>query len=65
VPWQMLCEKTGATKVIPMNENWSWPNTINLSENTKIVTNHISNALGTINPIKYMIDKAHAVSAAV
>ena len=37
-----------------------------LSEKTKIVTtNHISNALGTINPIKYMIDKAHAVGAAV
>ncbi|MFY8065501.1 MAG: cysteine desulfurase, partial [Flavobacterium sp.] len=37
-----------------------------LSKKTKIVTvNHISNALGTINPIKYMIDKAHEVGAAV
>ena len=37
-----------------------------LSNKTKIVTvNHISNALGTINPIKYMIDKAHAFGAAI
>ncbi|HMI07006.1 MAG TPA: cysteine desulfurase, partial [Flavobacterium sp.] len=37
-----------------------------LSDKTKIVTvNHISNALGTVNPIKYMIDKAHGFGAAV
>ena len=70
VPWQMLCEKTGATlKVIPMNENGELimeAFDVLLSEKTKIVTvNHISNALGIINPIKYMIDKAHAVGAAV
>ncbi len=70
VPWQMLCEKTGATlKVIPMNEKgeliMSEYDKL-LSPNTKIVTvNHISNALGTINPIKYMIDKAHEVGAAI
>jgi cysteine desulfurase/selenocysteine lyase len=70
VPWQMLCEKTGATlKVIPMNENgeliMSEYDKL-LSPKTKIVTvNHISNALGTINPIKYMIDKAHQVGAAI
>jgi cysteine desulfurase/selenocysteine lyase len=70
VPWQMLCEKTGATlKVIPMNQDGeliiSEYESL-LSEKTKIVTvNHISNALGTINPIKYMIEKAHAVGAAV
>ena len=70
VPWQMLCEKTGATlKVIPMNEHGelilSEFDKL-LSEKTKIVTvNHISNALGTINPIKYMIDKAHEVGAAI
>lgn len=70
VPWQMLCEKTGAIlKVIPINENGEL--IIEefdklLSEKTKIVTvNHISNALGVINPIKYIIDKAHAVGAAV
>ncbi|WP_281323031.1 aminotransferase class V-fold PLP-dependent enzyme [Flavobacterium aestivum] len=70
VPWQMLCEKTGATlKVIPMNEKgeliMSEYDKL-LSSKTKIVTvNHISNALGTINPIKYMIDKAHEVGAAI
>jgi cysteine desulfurase/selenocysteine lyase len=70
VPWQMLCERTGATlKVIPMNENGelilSEFDRI-LSEKTKIVTvNHISNALGTINPIEYMIQKAHQVGAAI
>ena len=70
VPWQMLCEKTGAIlKVIPMNEKGElimseYDNL--LSEKTKIVTvNHISNALGTINPIKYMIVKAHEVGAAI
>ena len=70
VPWQMLCEKTGATlRVIPMDENgeliMSEYDKL-LSDKTKIVTvNHISNALGTINPIKYMIDKAHEVGAAI
>ncbi len=70
VPWQMLCEKTGATlKVIPINENGELileEFDKLLSEKTKVVTvNHISNALGIINPIKYIIDKAHAVGAAV
>jgi cysteine desulfurase/selenocysteine lyase len=70
VPWQMLCEKTGAVlKVIPMNEKGELVMTEFdqlLSDKTKIVTvNHISNALGTINPIKYMIDKAHEFGAAV
>ena len=70
VPWQMLCEKTGATlRVIPMNEDGelilSEYDKL-LSKKTKIVTvNHISNALGTVNPIKYMIDKAHEVGAAI
>ena len=70
VPWQMLCEKTGAIlKVIPMNENGELilaEYDKLLSNKTKIVTvNHISNALGTINPIKYMIDKAHEFGAAI
>lgn len=70
VPWQMLCERTGATlKVIPMNEKgeliMSEFDRI-LSGKTKIVAvNHISNALGTINPIEYMIQKAHQVGAAI
>jgi cysteine desulfurase/selenocysteine lyase len=70
VPWQMLCERTGTTlKVIPMNEKGelilSEFDRL-LSEKTKVVTvNHISNALGTINPIEYMIEKAHQVGAAI
>jgi len=70
VPWQMLCEKIGAKLVvIPMNNEGEL--IISefdklLSDKTKIVTvNHISNALGTLNPIKYIIDKAHQVGAAV
>ena len=70
VPWQMLCEKTGAIlKVIPMNQEGELVITEYdnlLSENTKLVfVNHISNALGTINPIEYIIDKAHNIGAAV
>lgn len=70
VPWQMLCEKTGAKLVvIPMNESGELILSEYerlLSKKTKIVTvNHISNALGTINPIKLMIEKAHEVGAAV
>ena len=70
VPWQMLCEKTGAVlKVIPMNEKGELVMAVFdqlLSDKTKIVTvNHISNALGTINPVKYIIDQAHQFGAAV
>ncbi len=70
VPWQMLCQRTGATlKVIPMNENGELMMSeydALLSNKTKIVAvNHISNALGTINPIKEMIEKAHQVGAAI
>ncbi len=70
VPWQFLCERTGATlKVIPMTLDgeliYSEFLTM-LSDKTKIVAvNHISNALGTINPIKMMIDEAHKHGAAV
>lgn len=70
VPWQFLCEKTGAKLVvIPMNEKGelilSELDNL-LSEKTKIVAvNHISNALGTVNPIEYIIKKAHVVGAAV
>ena len=70
VPWQMLCKRTGATlKVIPMNEDGELVMSEFdklLSENTKLVfVNHISNALGTINPIEYIIEKTHAVGAAI
>lgn len=70
VPWQMLCEKTGAVlKVIPMNDEGSLVMSAYdklLSEKTKLVfCNHISNALGTINPVEEIIEKAHQVGAAV
>ena len=70
VPWQMTCEATGAKlKVIPMNEDGSLDLDAYhqlLSSKTKIVAiNHISNALGTINPIKTIIDSAHEKGAAV
>ena len=70
VPWQMLCNRTGASlKVIPMNSEGE----LILSEydkllstNTKLVfVNHVSNALGTINPIGEIIEKAHKFNAAV
>lgn len=70
VPWQMLCEKTGAKlKVLPMNNDGEL--IIDafdslLSEKTKLVfVNHVSNALGTINPIEEIINKAHRFGAAV
>ena len=70
VPWQMLCERTGAIlKVIPMNQEGALELETYfelLSDRTKLVfVNHISNALGTINPIKIIIEKAHEVGAAV
>src|SRR6056300_138310 len=70
VPWQMLCEKTGSSlKVVPMNERGE----LNmeafdklLNAQTKLVfCNHVSNALGSINPIEEIINKAHGFGAAV
>lgn len=70
VPWQMLCEKTGAKlKVIPMTESGELDIEAFedlLSENTKLVfVNHVSNALGTINPIETIITEAHQKGAVV
>ena len=70
VPWQMLCERTGARmKVIPMNQDGMLDLEKYeelLSDKTKLVfLNHVSNALGTVNPVKEIIQKAHAVNAAV
>lgn len=70
VPWQMLCEHTDAVlKVIPMSmegELLMEAYDALLSNKTKLVfCNHISNALGTINPIESIIKKAHEVGAAV
>lgn len=68
VPWQMLCERKGCVlRIIPMFENGeldleAYENM--LSDKTKLVSvTHISNALGTINPIKKMIAQAHKVGA--
>lgn len=70
VPWQMLCEKTGAKLVVfPMSESGEllmerYKSLLN--ENTKLVfCNHVSNALGTINPIREIIDMAHDMGATV
>ncbi len=70
VPWQMICEEKGALlKVIPMNEEGelAYEDYLKLlSERTKMVAvTHISNTLGTINPIKKMIADAHKVGAKV
>jgi len=70
VPWQMLCERTGAIlKVIPMNLEGELVLSEYdklLSKKTKLVfVNHVSNALGTINPIEEIIEKAHKIGAAV
>lgn len=70
VPWQMACEATGAKlQVIPMDEQGVLDMDVFytlLSAKTKMVAvNHISNALGTINPVKDIISVAHKVGAAV
>lgn len=70
VPWQMLCEEKGCIlKVIPINDEGE----LLMDEYEKLLTDrtrfvsvvHVSNALGTINPVKEIIEKAHAVGAKV
>jgi cysteine desulfurase/selenocysteine lyase len=70
VPWQLVAEQTGAViKVVPINDRGELDQdqyAALLSERTKIVAvGHVSNALGTINPIAAMIAKAHAAGAVV
>ena len=70
VPWQMLCEKTGALlKVIPMTPIGTLDMdafSAILNEKTQLVfVNHVSNALGTINPIEEIVTLAHQVNAKV
>jgi len=65
VPWQMACEQTGAKlKVIPITDSGEWimEDFHNLlSDRTKIIAvNHVSNALGTMNPITDVIEAAHS-----
>ena len=70
VPWQMACEASGATlKVIPINDAGE----LLMEEYDKLLTEYVkvvsctyvSNALGTINPIKEIVAKAHAIGAKV
>jgi cysteine desulfurase / selenocysteine lyase len=70
VPWQMLCERQGCVlKVAPINQRGELimeEFDQLLSKKTKLVAiTHISNTLGTINPIKEIIQKAHAVGSKV
>jgi cysteine desulfurase/selenocysteine lyase len=70
VPWQMICEEKGCIlKVIPIDDNGD----IELDKFDEMLTDkvkfvsvvHVSNSLGTINPIKEIIEKSHAVGAKV
>ncbi len=70
VPWQMVCERTQANlKIIPVSSSGDIELDAYhdlLSESTKLVAiNHVSNALGSVNPIKPMIDAAHKTGAVV
>lgn len=70
VPWQVLCMEKGATlRVIPINEEGEILTAEFerlLSSKTKLVSVvHVSNSLGTVNPVKYIIDTAHAAGAVV
>lgn len=70
VPWQMMCEEWGAVlKVIPITESGEIImdefDTLLSGRTAMVAINHVSNALGTINPLREIIDKAHKVGAAV
>jgi cysteine desulfurase/selenocysteine lyase len=70
VPWQMLCEQTGAVlKVMPVlaNGELDMPAvTSMMTEKVKFVSVvHVSNALGTVNPVKKLIEMAHSVGAKI
>jgi cysteine desulfurase / selenocysteine lyase len=70
VPWQVLCEEKGAVlKIIPINDNGE----LDMDSFEKLLTSktklvsivHVSNALGTVNPVKQVIDMAHRAGAVV
>ena len=70
VPWQIICEEKGAfLKVVPINDDGEFlfdEYEKLLSDKTKLVAvTHVSNTLGTINPVKEIIDKAHQKGALV
>lgn len=70
VPWQLLCERTGAKLVVlPMDKDGQLRidllDTLLTSKTKLVALTHISNGIGVINPIEEVIQKAHAVNAAV
>lgn len=70
VPWQLMCERKGATlKVIPFDDNGELRMDVYaqlLTEKTRLVAvNYVSNSLGTINPVREIITKAHDAGAVV
>ncbi len=70
VPWQLVCEQTGAVlKVVPITDAGELePGAYEalLGERTRLVALvHVSNALGTVNPVREMVERAHAVGAIV
>lgn len=70
VPWQMVCEQTGAElKVVPISDRGELEMarfSELLSERTKLVSvGHVSNALGSVNPLQEIIDAAHAIGVPV
>ncbi len=70
VPWQMLCERTGAVlKVAPISESGEiiWDEFVKLlNPKTKLVSIvYVSNSLGTVNPVKAIIEKAHSLNIPV
>lgn len=70
VPWQMMCDEWGAVlKIIPITESGEIImdefDTLLSGRTAMVAINHVSNALGTINPLREIIDKAHKVGAAV
>ena len=70
VPWQLICEQTGALlKVVPLTDRGELQLDVYqslLGPRTRLVSVvHVSNALGTVNPVARMIERAHAVGARV
>jgi cysteine desulfurase / selenocysteine lyase len=71
VPWQMIAEETGAeVQVIPVDETGvldmkAYVELLATKRVKFVAVNHVSNAIGTINPIEYMLEQAHRVGAKV
>lgn len=70
VPWQSMCDEWGAVlKIIPINDRGELMmeefETLLSGQTRLVAVNHVSNTLGTINPVSEIIEKAHKVGAAV